>query len=77
LDRLEKWTVALPIFADGRIAGRVDVSGPANDGSALPVVAKLIELLSDLTPQVEAIMAQSMEPASETDSSLANAGASA
>lgn len=60
LDRLERWTVALPIFADGRIAGRVDVTGPANDGGTLPTVAKLIELLADLTPQIESIMAENL-----------------
>ncbi len=58
LDRLERWSVGLPIFADGRIAGRVDVSGPGNNGATLPAVAKLVELLTDLTPQVEAIMAE-------------------
>ena len=66
LDRLERWSAGLPIFADGRIAGRVDVSGPANEGATLPSVAKLIELLADLTPQIEAIMA---ENAAETSSS--------
>lgn len=57
LDRLERWSAGLPIFADGRIAGRIDVSGPANGGETLPSIAKLVELLADLTPQVEAIMA--------------------
>ena len=80
LDRLERWTVGLPIFANGRIAGRVDVTGPANDGAALPTVAKLIELLTDLTPQVEAIMAEDLHEVSdvvESDTRLVDIGISA
>ncbi len=56
LDRLERWSTCLPIFTDGRIVGRVEVSGPANHGSTLLVVGKLLELLEDITPQVQAIL---------------------
>ena len=73
LDRLERWTVGLPIFADGRIAGRVDIIGPANEGAALPTVAKLIELLADLTPQVEAIMAEDLGEIADAEAGLDSA----
>ncbi len=74
-DRLERWSAGLPIFADGRIAGRIDVSGPANGGETLPSVAKLIELLSDLTPQVEAIMAGDLEAGVAIENSRRESGA--
>lgn len=61
VDRMERWSTSLPIFGDGKIAGRVDVSGPA-DHATLAVVAKLVELLQDLTPQVEAILAENLSP---------------
>lgn len=73
LDRLDRWTVGLPIFADGRIAGRVDIIGPANEGATLPTVAKLIELLADLTPQIESIMAENMNEVTEAEAGLENA----
>jgi UDP-GlcNAc:undecaprenyl-phosphate/decaprenyl-phosphate GlcNAc-1-phosphate transferase len=58
LDRLERWSTSLPIYTTGRIVGRVDMSGPATDGATLSVVGKLLELLEDLTPQVNAILAE-------------------
>ncbi len=66
LDRLERWSTCLPMFADGQIVGRVEVTGPATDGSTLAVVGKLLELLEDLTPQVQSILAgdaDSLQPA--------------
>lgn len=56
-DRLERWSACLPIHAGDRIAGRLDVVGPARAGISLPTVAKLVELLDDLTPQVELLIA--------------------
>ncbi len=61
VDRMTRWSTSLPIFGDGKIAGRVDVSGPA-DHATLAVVAKLVELLQDLTPQIEAILAGNLSP---------------
>jgi UDP-GlcNAc:undecaprenyl-phosphate/decaprenyl-phosphate GlcNAc-1-phosphate transferase len=52
-DRLERWTTSLPIHASNRIAGRLDVIGPDN---TLPAMSKLLELLEDITPQVEALL---------------------
>lgn len=55
-DRLERWSTTLPIHAKGRIAGRLDVVGPATTGATLSSLSKLVELLEDLTPQVEALL---------------------
>jgi UDP-GlcNAc:undecaprenyl-phosphate/decaprenyl-phosphate GlcNAc-1-phosphate transferase len=71
VDRMERWSTSLPIFGDGKIAGRVDVSGPA-DHATLAVVAKLVELLQDLTPQIEAILAEKLSPASRIKDSFAD-----
>lgn len=56
-DRLERWAISLPIHANGRIAGRLDIIGPAATGETLASVARLVELLEDLTPQIEAMLA--------------------
>ncbi|MEZ6134929.1 MAG: MraY family glycosyltransferase [Pirellulaceae bacterium] len=55
-DRLERWSTSLPIHASGRIAGRLDVIGPATTGATLGAITKLVELLEDLTPQVEHLL---------------------
>lgn len=55
-DRLERWTTALPIYADKRLAGRLDVTGPAASHESLGAVAKLIELVEDLVPQIEMLL---------------------
>ncbi|MCA9134781.1 MAG: hypothetical protein KDA45_16550, partial [Planctomycetales bacterium] len=55
-DRLDRWSTALPIFADGRIAGRLDIAGPATDGQAIGAIAKLVELVDDLIPQIELLL---------------------
>jgi len=55
-DRLERWSTSLPIHASGRIAGRLDISGPAANGHTLASISKLVVLLEDLTPQVEALL---------------------
>ncbi len=55
-DRMERWSTSLPIHASGRIAGRLDISGPATNGHTLASISKLVLLLEDLTPQVEALL---------------------
>lgn len=55
-DRHERWTTGLPIYADGRLAGRLDVMGPAMNKEALGSIGKLIELVEDLVPQVELLL---------------------
>ncbi len=52
-DRHDCWSAGLPIFASGRIAGRIDIVGPAASGEALESLAKLVELIEDLVPQIE------------------------
>lgn len=71
-DRLESWSTSLPIHASGRIAGRVDICGPASNSAALASVHKLLELIEDLTPQVEMLLepevaAPDMTPAQESE----------
>jgi UDP-GlcNAc:undecaprenyl-phosphate GlcNAc-1-phosphate transferase len=56
-ERHESWTTALPIYADGRIAGRLDIAGPAREGQAVAAIGKLVELIEDLIPQIELLMA--------------------
>ncbi len=55
-DKVERWSTSLPIFAAGRMAGRLDVVGLAVHDEAFSPVAKLLELVEDLVPQIELIM---------------------
>ncbi|MCA9190248.1 MAG: hypothetical protein KDB03_00745 [Planctomycetales bacterium] len=55
-DRLERWTTGLPIIAGGKIAGRIDAIGPIVDESSLLSLSKLVELIEDVTPQIEQLM---------------------
>ncbi len=55
-DRLERWSASLPIHAEERIAGRIDIVGPASTSATLGTLAKLVELLEDLSPQVESLL---------------------
>ncbi len=52
-DRATRWTTSLPIRASGQVAGRLDVIGESASISAIP---RLVELLEDLTPQVESLL---------------------
>ncbi len=61
-DRLERWSTSLPLYADGRIAGRLDVVGPVADGKAFQALSQLAEILEDLGPQLEAMVRTSNEP---------------
>ncbi|MCA9125968.1 MAG: undecaprenyl/decaprenyl-phosphate alpha-N-acetylglucosaminyl 1-phosphate transferase [Planctomycetales bacterium] len=60
-DRHERWTTGLPIYADGRLAGRLDVVGPAANGESMGAISKLLELVEDLVPQIEMMMATETE----------------
>lgn len=55
-DRLERWSTTLPIFGDGKIAGRIEVIGPAEAKHTLETLVRLTSLIEDLTPQVERIL---------------------
>ncbi len=55
-DKLERWATSLPIYADGRLAGHLDVVGPTKDAGCLGGIGKLVELCEDLIPQIETIM---------------------
>ncbi len=58
-DRLERWSTSLPLYADGRLAGRLDVVGPVADGKAFHALSQLAEILEDMGPQLEALVASS------------------
>lgn len=62
-DKLERWTTSLPLFADGRLAGRLDIIGPVADGKAFSSLAQLADVLEDLAPQLELLVSRSgLEP---------------
>ncbi len=56
-DRHERWSTVLPIYAAGRIAGRLDVIGPAASGEAIRSFARLAEMVEDLVPQLDLLIA--------------------
>ena len=47
----------MPIHVSQRMAGRIDIVGPAGEGQALPTLAKFVELIEDLIPQIELLVA--------------------
>lgn len=55
-DRHDCWNAGLPIFVSNRIAGRLDIVGPAKTGEALSSLSKLVELVEDLIPQIELLV---------------------
>lgn len=66
MDRLERWTTSLPIFGNGRIAGRLDVVGPASDDRTTSTLSKLLELIDDVSPQIERILVEQTPASSVT-----------
>lgn len=55
-ERDERWNTSLPIYAGGRLAGRLDVMGPSENAESILTVSKLIEFVDDLIPQIERLM---------------------
>jgi UDP-GlcNAc:undecaprenyl-phosphate/decaprenyl-phosphate GlcNAc-1-phosphate transferase len=55
-NRSERWSTSLPLYAAGRLAGRLDISGPASGGHTISSLTRLAVLLEDLTPQIERIL---------------------
>lgn len=75
-DRHDCWSAGLPIFVSGRIAGRLDIVGPAKTGEALASLSKLVELIEDLIPQIE-LMVTSDAPESPSQVAAARSRLSA
>ncbi len=55
-DRLERWSASMPIFANEKLTGRLDVIGPAIESLSLESMRRMTELLEDLIPQIEMLM---------------------
>jgi UDP-GlcNAc:undecaprenyl-phosphate GlcNAc-1-phosphate transferase len=55
-DRHDCWSTGLPLYISGRMAGRVDIVGPARSGEALGSLTKFVELIDDLIPQIELLV---------------------
>ena len=56
LDRLERWNLGVPIRAQGRNAGRIEVTGPGNHSESLASITRLAEFVDSLQPQIESLM---------------------
>ena len=55
-DRHDCWNTGLPIYLSGRMAGRIDIVGPATSRQSLESLAKFVELVDDLIPQIELLV---------------------
>ncbi|RMF43774.1 MAG: undecaprenyl/decaprenyl-phosphate alpha-N-acetylglucosaminyl 1-phosphate transferase [Planctomycetota bacterium] len=71
-ERDERWSTALPIRADGRVVGRLNVAGAATSQQSLSALSRLVELIEDLAPQIELVMYPEMmlPPECQVDSDL-------
>lgn len=52
----QRWVTRFPIIAQGRLVGRLDVSGALDDSSYLMTLGMLGGLLQNLAPQIEALV---------------------
>lgn len=57
-DRLERWSTSLPIHTDGRVLGRLDVTGPVPSGRNFEALTQLANILEDLEPQIEGLLSE-------------------
>lgn len=55
-DRSERWTVSIPVFGGGKIAGRVEVVGHAIDEHSQGSIRRLIFLLGEITPEIGTVL---------------------
>lgn len=67
-DRHDCWNTGMPIHVSQRMAGRIDIVGPAGEGQALPTLAKFVELIEDLVPQIELLVASEAPAANWSNS---------
>ncbi len=72
-DRHDCWNTGLPIYLSGRMAGRIDIVGPATSGQSLESLAKFVELVDDLIPQIELLVDGPADtPAASSDSAASD-----
>ncbi|MEM7474595.1 MAG: MraY family glycosyltransferase [Planctomycetota bacterium] len=57
-DKGERWTVTMPIFGDGRVAGRIEVVAAARDDQAHSSLARLTKVIDRLHPQISNILSE-------------------
>lgn len=62
----------MPIYVSKRMAGRIDIVGPASQGQALQSLAKFVELIEDLIPQIELLVATDAPAANWANSAGSN-----
>lgn len=55
-ERSERWSTSLPIHSEGRIFGRLDLTGPVPAGRNFEVLNLLAHILEDLEPQIESLL---------------------
>ncbi|MFO1066210.1 MAG: MraY family glycosyltransferase [Pirellulales bacterium] len=56
-DKLERWSTSLPIHTGGRVLGRLDIMGPVPTGPVFEAMSQLADILQDLEPQIEQLLA--------------------
>lgn len=55
-DSSERWTLKIPIQSQGKILGRVEVMGQLIDTESYVVIERLMELLGELQPRIQAVL---------------------
>jgi UDP-GlcNAc:undecaprenyl-phosphate/decaprenyl-phosphate GlcNAc-1-phosphate transferase len=65
-DISERWTVKIPIQSEGKILGRVEVVGKLIGVESYEVIEHMMELLIELQPRIESVLADIEEVPSAT-----------
>jgi UDP-GlcNAc:undecaprenyl-phosphate GlcNAc-1-phosphate transferase len=55
-DSSERWTLKIPIQSQGKILGRVEVAGRLMGTESYFVIERLMELLGELQPRIQAVL---------------------
>lgn len=75
-DRHDCWNTGLPIYVSQRMAGRIDIVGPATQGQSIQSLSKFVLLVEDLIPQIELLVASEAPAACSANSAGSHSMAS-
>ncbi len=66
-DDFERWSTRLPILANGKIYGRVELIGRSSRGEVFQTLAVLSELMESIQPEIEKLSSESSAQSSPSE----------